>query len=190
MKSKLFALTIVAFTISANLFGQSFGVKAGLNYFTLTGDFTDATYKPSLHAGLFLDYRLSKKIDLVAELLYSSQGAVDKDDNDYKTRLDYIAVPIMLAPHLTKEFTLQIGLQPSFLVSAKSITPKLEVDIKDDLKSLDFGFVLGANYYFTDKLSGNFRFVQGITNISDNSDFDGGNRGFQFSVGYRFSDGK
>jgi len=69
------------------------------------------------------------------------------------------------------------------LVSAKNE----DEDIKDNLKSVDFGIGLGASYVHPPSGFGiDARYNHGLSNINDNDDFKSYNRGFQVGVFYLF----
>ena len=62
------------------------------------------------------------------------------------------------------------------------------VDMKDELKSTDFGLGLGMNYEFSDVIFANARYQAGLTEIGDS---EGGsndikNSVFQIGLGFRF----
>lgn len=107
--------------------------------------------------------------------------------------------------YVSDKFSLEAGPQIGFLLSAKvdfeytyretfeGVT-EIEsesgsVDIKDEVKSIDFGFGFGAAYNFTDKLSLGARYTLGLTSIA--KDFEGEsadikNNVLQVSLGYKF----
>ena len=78
----------------------------------------------------------------------------------------------------------------NFNVSAKAVDvvpAETEEDIKDDIKTAEFGLVFGAGVrvrrFFVEG-----RYLAGLTDITDNPDFDASvrNRGFAILVGARF----
>ena len=62
------------------------------------------------------------------------------------------------------------------------------VDMKDDVKSTDFGIGVGMNYEFSDVIFANARYQGGLTEIGDSE--AGGNSVknsvFQIGLGFRF----
>lgn len=73
-------ITVIAM-ISSN--AQQFGVKAGLNLASVTGDFTDDfDGRASLHFGVVAEFKISDVFSFQPELIYSSQGAKNTDFYD------------------------------------------------------------------------------------------------------------
>jgi opacity protein-like surface antigen len=98
---------------------------------------------------------------------------------------------------VTDKFALEFGPQLGFLLSAKSKfegtfdgeTFSEEVDIKDSVKSIDFGLNFGASFDFAENIMIGARYNLGlldITDVEDSEDFKLQNAVFSFSLGYRF----
>lgn len=180
-----------------------YGAKAGLNISTLTGDVEDAKAIAGFHVGGFVEFKVAEKFSIQPELLFSTQGAkqefgmyyegFDIDVED-KIKLSYLNVPIMAKYYVIKGLSIEAGPQIGFLLSAKEeakasvgwASESGEVDIKDELKSIDFGFNLGAGYEFTQNIFVQARYNFGLTNIGDDSDVDLKNGVLQLSFGYKF----
>jgi len=164
-----------------------FGIKAGVNLASVgidNGD--DYNSKVGLHIGGLAHIHISQHFALQPELTYSMQGG--KDDGT-KLKLNYINIPL-LAQYMTLDgFRLQTGPQIGFLTSAESETGDVEIDVKDDLSSIDFSWTFGAGYLFPSGFGIDARYNHGISNISDNDSFEARNRVFQFGVFYQFMHG-
>lgn len=201
MKKLLLAIALVSVSFS---YAQevSYGVKAGLNVASLTGDLEDMDPRLGFHAGVFAEIRLSEKFSLQPELLFSQQGAkesyfdqgsfdgfsyVEKDDTTFM--LNYINIPILAKIYLTDKFSFEAGPQISLLMSARYkynymaeayfngelIESEYESgseSIKDEIKNLDFGLNLGFSYAINSNFSVQTRYVFGLSNIVKESDFD------------------
>jgi len=173
-----------------------FGVKAGANLATLTGDAVadDVKMQVGFNVGGLMEIKFTDMLALQPELLFSMQGAKTTDtENDgitsyrdeSKVNLSYINVPVMLKLYPVKGFFLEAGPQVGFLVSAKSkdestattggivTTESTETDIKGNLKTVDFAFNAGLGYDFTENLFINARYSIGLTNVYDAPDFLG-----------------
>lgn len=165
-----------------------FGIKAGVNVSNVdiqNGD--DFASKAGLHLGGLAHIHITRHFALQPELVYSMQGG--KDGNE-KLKLNYINVPV-LAQYMTNEgFRLQTGPQLGFLTTAKSKIDKVEVDRKDDLNSFDFSWVFGAGYLFPSGFGIDARYNLGISNISDDNNFEAKQGVFQFGLFYQFMHGK
>lgn len=218
MKKLVLFLTLSAFVLNTNAQTQptkgsdeiSFGVKAGVNFASITGDETDdLSSLTGFHFGGFVNIPVSGNFSVQPEILYSAQGAKyeDSDDYDGKFKLNYLNIPVMAKIEVADGFTLEAGPQIGFLLSAKDdytyVGPDPgfsddsgEDDIKDFIKSTDFGINFGLGYEMESGLSFGARYSLGISNIIDSDDIDPGfdvddfknqNGVFQISVGYSFN---
>jgi hypothetical protein len=173
-----------------------FGAKAGVNFANLTGDDADgADARTSFHVGAVAEIKINEKFSVQPELLYSSQGASTKDKFEGITfestlKLDYINVPIMAKYYVADSFSLEVGPQIGFLVAAEaeySMGGESETeDIKDQLKTVDFGLNFGLGYKLDNGINFGARYNFGLSNIGEDSDSDLKNSVFQISVGYLF----
>jgi opacity protein-like surface antigen len=182
----LTAAAVFAFGF-ANAQDVKFGVKGGLNVATLTGDIDDVSSKVGFHIGGFAEIKVSDKFAVQPELLFSTQGA--KSDGDGKLNLSYINIPVMAKFYVADAFSLEAGPQIGFLTTAKADGGSVEVDIKDEMKSVDFGLNFGAGYDFTENLSAGLRYNLGLSNTfktEAGEDFKAKNSVFSLSLGYKF----
>lgn len=160
---------------------MAFGAKAGLNLANITNADGSSTLV-GFHVGFFAEFMLGENFAVQPELLYSTQGA-EFDDGDLK--LDYITIPVMLKYYVADSFSLEIGPQVGFLVSAEEVG----VDIKDDVKSTDFGVNFGAGYDVTPNLIIGVRYNLGLSRWQEAlfpGESESENSVFQISLGYRF----
>lgn len=173
------------FTVQAQTF--SFGVKGGLNIAKLTN--TDRS-KPRTSAfiGLFTNIAFDKKLSIQPELAYSGQGTKYEDFFNIKstTKLGYINIPVMVQYRLVPEFYLEAGPQFGFLTSAKLKTGNLELDVKDQHKSVDFGLGFGLGYQFPIGVGIGARYMFGLSNAFDLGDIVHKNSVAQVGVFYTF----
>lgn len=192
---KLFLLSIIAlFSFSySNAQGVDFGVKAGVNLATVTGDDTNGVKsRTSFHVGGVAEIMVSDVFSVQPELLYSSQGYSFSDGFDIDIMLDYINIPVMAKYYIANNLSLEAGPQIGFLVSAKGKAQGETEDVKDFVKGLDFGFNLGAAYKLENGLNFGLRYNLGLANINDAEDFEDSegfknqNSVFQISVGFMF----
>ena len=164
-----------------------FGLKAGVNLATITGDVSgDFDSRTSFHLGILSEIEISEMFSFQPELLYSSQGIKD-DIFDEKIKLDYMNIPLMGKYYISEGISLEAGPQIGFLLSAKSDIDGEEEDIKDSLKGIDFGLNFGLGYKMNCGLSFGARYNIGLSNFN-NEDGLGSvkNSVFQISVGYFF----
>lgn len=186
-----------------------FGAKAGLNIATLNGDVEDAKSLIGAHLGGFVEIKINEKFAFQPELLYSMQGAKSEYSesepgysysSEEKYKLGYLNLPLMAKYFATEKLFIEAGPQIGFLMSAKNDYKETEtfmgdtetfsgdVDIKDNLKSIDFGLNFGLGYEFTQNVFASARYNVGLSDINDveGSNVKIQNGVFQFSIGYKF----
>ena len=186
-----FCIAIASLLMIGTVNAQSvnLGIKGGLNVFNVKDD-NESNYDPKtgLHLGLLAHIHLSKQWALQPELVYSGQGAkYTTSGTDSKLKLNYLNVPIMFQYMFDNGFRIETGPQVGFLLSAKTETNDVSVDVKDQLKGTDLGLGFGLGYIHVPSGFGvDARYNLGLTNISDDDDNKAMNRGFQLGVFYQF----
>lgn len=167
------AVFAVSFANAQDKGGSSdmkFGVKAGFINSNFTGDYdSDAT--SSFYLGGLVDFTVSEKFHVQPELLYSMEGAKD-------AALNFIRIPVMAKYYVMEGLNLQAGPQFGFVAGGD--------DIKDNVKSLDYGLGIGAAYELESGLFFDARYNLGMANISDIDGVDAKTTSFQVGLGYRF----
>lgn len=189
MKKLILGLALVAGTFT---FAQKtsaspvrFGLKAGLNISNISN--SDLNSKAGFYGGVFANIPVAKDFSVQPEVLYSGMGGKDKSNSNVKLNMDYIAVPVMLQYNLIPNLYVEAGPQFGFLISAKGKGNGVSVDVKDNLKTFDFGIGLGAGYYFTQNIGVNVRYTAGLSDVPKNNTGDASRNGvFQFGVAYKF----
>lgn len=176
---------------SMNAQEVKFGAKAGLNLASVIGDETDGLdSRTYFHLGLLGEIVISDKFSLQLELLYSAQGAKESFEGiDIDLKLDYINLPIMAKFYVADGFSLELGPQVGFLMSAKAEGEGESEDIKDFVKGIDFGANFGVGYKMESGLNFGARYNLGFSNINDgegSDEFKNQNSVIQISVGYFF----
>lgn len=195
-KNLFLIIFISAMSFSTALAQQAnFGIKAGGNYATLTGNEVGETdYLFGFHLGLVAEYQLTPKFALQPELLYSLEGAESSIDmqldefflkSDQELKLGYINLPVMAKFYATDALSLQAGPQIGYLVSAKNkynISTNFEEDmdmnmsgtedVLEELKKLSFGLNFGLGYELNQNLFLQARYHLGLSDISDYEDQD------------------
>lgn len=181
------AFAALLMTGAAKAQSVNIGIKGGLNVFNLETDpDTDYKSRTNFNAGLLAHIHLGPQFGLQPEVVYSGQGA-KANSGDAQTKLGYINVPINLQYMFDNGFRIQAGPQVGFLVNAKSEVGNVEADIKDQLKTVDFGITAGLSYVHPPSGFGvDARYNLGLTDISESNLSDIKNRGFQVGVFYLF----
>lgn len=168
----------------------SIGIKGGVNMYNIHND-NDIKYdyKVGYNFGLLGHIHLNKSFALQPELVYSAQGAKYMANNATTNyNLSYINLPVLVQYMFDNGLRLQAGPQVGLLIAAKSKTGSTIVDIKEDLKPIDFSLSIGAGYIFPPiGLGIDIRYNHGLSNINDIGDITSTNRGLQLGLFYIFS---
>lgn len=179
--------------------GISGGVKAGFNLadqmYSSDGVKIDSKVRVGLNAGLYLTAMFNEKFAIQPEILFSTQGCkIDFDDFDSETRtyFNYLAIPILARYNITDRISIHAGPQVGFLISAdmeiSAGTQVIEVDVKDEYKSLEIAAAIGGEIDIIAGLGGGVRYVFGLNNINEQGIDDPGktkNNVFQIYLKYR-----
>lgn len=163
------------------------GVVAGVNASQVAGDDFSGFKKAGLVVGGYADFYVSEKINLQFEILYSEKGSrknpkTDEGDTEFfLLQMNYIEVPLMIR-YRNNNFTYEAGLYLSQLINDHLEDENGPFEIPPEtnqLKSRDFGFLIGLNYNFNEHLIMNWRFSNSILPVRD---FDSG-ASFRFKSG-------
>jgi hypothetical protein len=190
MKKKLLLIGFLLLTLST--YSQDnqieFGIKGGLNYSSFMDNNEDdipADYKGQIgfHLGGFAKFKLSGKISIKPELVYSLQGSnftingsdlnIVSQDDIFITSIDgeikesIILIPIILEYKLNKKLNLEFGPQFGY-----SLNRDVEYDNNpfnfigflrnDDEETFEIGIGLGFGYALSDDLGVSLRYNYGI----------------------------
>ena len=178
-------------TLSANAQQMFIKPMAGMDLTTFTGDVDDTKMKVGLVAGAEFGYNLSEQFGLTAGLLYSMQGSKYKDIDDAQ-KCDYLNIPIMANYYIIPGLAVKAGIQPGFMLSAKSKADEhigngwVEYDHSgtDGYKKFDLSIPLGLSYEISDFVI-DARYNLGLTNVLDNDNVKQKNSVIMLTVGYK-----
>jgi long-subunit fatty acid transport protein len=213
IKKILLSAAVVVFATSiSNAQQVKLGVKAGLNLATVVGDETgDVDSRTGFHIGGVAEVVLSDKFSFQPELVYSTQGAKEEysdtfngitETEEAETTLTYLNIPLMAKYYVTEGFSIEAGLQIGVLLSAETeftftatseqgtFTESGTEDVKNNLKSIDFGVGVGLGYKLDNGINFAVSYNVGRSNILDGEgsvDFSQQNSVIQISVGYTFN---
>src|ERR1700750_1570268 len=150
MKTILSVILLLSVTVlvKAQSADTHFGLKAGVNVSSLdVKDGVDFDSKAGLYLGGLAHVHLSPHFAVQPELLYSQQGGKDGEE---KWKLNYINIPVLLQYMAGNGFRLQTGPQVGFAVSSKREDGDVEINIHDDINTVDFSWAVGASYLFAE----------------------------------------
>ena len=165
----------------------TWGAKVGFNATNISN--FDAKNKMSIHVGAFAEKRYSDLLGASAELIYSRQGARDKDgDWKYKLRVNYLNIPILAKFFVWKGLSVDVGPQFGFALNAKEKVKQNGNSGKHKntyVNTFDLSLPIGVTYRMEDIVV-SLHYNIGLTNAFD-KDYAGGNNKnhvLQLSVGY------
>ena len=189
---KLFSLLILTVYLNLVMVAQKgraqFGIKGGVNVASLkVSDGNDYDARTGFHIGGLVHIHVDEHWAVQPELVFSTQGGKSGNTN---LEFSYINIPVLLQYMTNSGFRVQTGPQLGFLVSAESEIGDVEVDIDDNLKSIDFSWAFGAGYLFASGFGIDARFNLGISDVNDNGPVEVRNRVFQFGLFYQFKPSK
>ncbi|MEN7550790.1 porin family protein [Rapidithrix thailandica] len=204
----------IAFALCSMAYAQaqlSGGLKAGLNLSNISNldmeEDIDMKSKIGYHFGAYLNAKLAEKISIQPEVLFSTQGSKASDSEedsgysyeyDIKANVNYLNIPVLVTFHVNEMFNLYVGPQAGFLLSAELKSEATEegpdgkesyessMDMKEYMKSTDFGVVFGAGVNLPAGLNASLRYNLGLSDIAEENEGDAIKNGvLQLSVGYR-----
>ena len=183
---KIVLLIIMAVCGLSQVRGQDFGVKAGYNYSTFSGETSSLSTIEGLsgfYIGGLVELPISNVLSIQPELIFSRQGvdlrqglknlSIRTDTSEI--RLDYLNIPVMAKVNLGPIF-LEGGVQFGFLVSK----PKVDSYIanvylrnlldKDSYNFFDFGVGAGLGVKLNQHFFVETRYTYSLTNVFDPND--------------------
>ena len=185
MKKIAFLIIIAVYGLS-QVHAQNFGVKAGYNYSTLSGETSSISTIEGLsgfYIGGLVELPISNMLSIQPELIFSRQGvdlrqglknlSIRTDTSEI--RLDYLNIPVMAKVNLGPIF-LEGGVQFGFLVNK----PKVDSYIanvylrnlldKDSYNFFDFGVGAGLGVKLNQHFFVETRYTYSLTNVFDPND--------------------
>ena len=182
---KIVLLIIMAVCGLSQVRGQDFGVKAGYNYSTFSGETSSLSTIEGLsgfYIGGLVELPISNVLSIQPELIFSRQGVAWKRElkgfgmsvniNNADIRLDYLNIPVMAKVNLGPLF-LQGGVQFGFLVGKPETSSTVnglrvteQVD-KDAYAAFDFGVGAGLGVNLSQHFFVEARYTHSLTNALD-----------------------
>lgn len=172
----------------------SYGVKAGINYATVSKG--NAAISPDgrlgFYAGIFGELPLiDDLLSIQGELVYSQEGFERRQQTSAATfaanyNLDYLNLPILAKYYIVRGFSVEGGPQFSLLLNdeIKTNFSTAERPIPTEIKSFDLRFAAGTSFQFDEGIFINLRYVHGITTAIEET--NARNSSIQVGLGYKF----
>lgn len=173
-------IAMFALTQTANSQDIAIGIKAGVNLANMT-DVEGASpgTRVGAHIGPFVKLPISENFSIIPELLYSMKGSEISESIlgltfEMQTNLDYLEIPIMANYQLDNGLNFELGPYVGILLSAKSTVDILgvseDLDIKDQMNTVDFGIGLGLGYRLESGLGFGARYSLGLASLFKEAD--------------------
>lgn len=137
----------------------------------------DAKFKLGLVGGAEVGYNIADQFGVTAGLLVAMQGSGYKDDDytkDASATTTMLNIPILANYYIIPGLAIKAGIQPGFLLSAKSKATevysgheeKYEHSGTEGYEKFDFSIPIGLSYEFSDFVI-DARYNLGLTKISE-----------------------
>lgn len=215
MKKLLLFASVILMGAAVNAQETRFGVKAGYSLTTLKvdgdqDDLEERSTDPShtFYVGGLVEHKFSDTFGIQGELLYSPLGGKEdynvSEGQTYfreKTKVKFgtLLIPVSAKYFITENLSVALGASFGLILSAKQKTvidagigiPGLElegddeVDIKDDVNTLNIAPFLGAEFMLENGLFFDARYNYGISDLSK-SEGKINNSFLQVGVGFKF----
>ncbi len=153
------------------------GAAAGFLLSKFRDDDIDGKFKFGFYFGGEGMYYFTTQVVLMTGLLLAFNGS-DYEDN-FKIKMTSLMIPIMLGYWINTQFMAMLGIQPSFIFSAKDGNGE---NYNDFFKGVDFGLKFGLLYAITADLMARITYAHGLSNILD-SEYSGSVKTSQLEFG-------
>jgi hypothetical protein len=201
VKRKLFFTVFICLLIHTG-YSQRFkgGFHIGLLATQVDRDEHDGYKKPGLFLGVFSNIPFREgKIKLQMELDYAQKGSRSPATHPvlYRITLHQIEIPLLFGWNFWKEFTLELGLSPNIIASAKEYQNNVLVAPNSGGSKFylfELGGIAGAGYLFKEHYNLFFRFNYSISPVGRSVILREGNKlegwmynnALLFGFGYQF----
>ncbi len=197
----LFALVLVLVYMAPQANAQGLtakGVVAGLNMAKVSGDDVEMwgeepSNRMGFAAGLFLNVSFNDNLAFRPEIMYSQHGAkYDIQGYEVTIKVDAIDVPLLLQYTFSMDGSVSpfilVGPYAAYILSAEAEDEDGNTeDLKDEIKDLDFGIVLGAGAVIGGQIELSARYQMGLVSLDDSdAEADMKNTTIQIIAGFRF----
>jgi len=161
------SLTFISHSVSV----AQFAIIAGGNYSNVRNNISLENKEPILryNFGFSLQYYPFSKfpnLSILNELDFNQKGYQQDFEKYYSFKFNYLSLPILVNYPLSKQISIQTGIELSELIST---------NIKQGLKTynnFDLGLVFGINYFEGKRLSCFTRFTYGLFPMLDYYNID------------------
>jgi hypothetical protein len=170
-KRRIGLVLISLFLLNVNVFAKKiekrniFGVYTGGVYSSIS-DY-EGKAKVGFIGGLYWEFRISEKISLMSNLLYSQRGENGKGDLS-NVKLGYFNMPLTIKYNLSDKLGISTGINSDLLLSVDGDGVN-----KDDFKKSDWAIPVGISYDIDNNLQLGIIYNIGLSNITKSNIIDG-----------------
>ncbi len=187
MKKTILLVLSLTFFFIATKAQTRLGLKGGLNLanVSVTSGAISATPESltSFHAGVLLETRLTDKLLLQPNLLFSQKGY--RSGADTEAKVNYIEIPVNLLYEANKDFTVGVGIYAAHALSGKGTLNGKAYDYdfsNGKANRFDLGVNLIAGYEIVEGIKFSVNYTIGTANILDNAYLKETNKVWGFSL--------
>lgn len=192
-KIYFFALMAIVFATTAQAQktttkNLTWGYKIGINCSNLrVEDGANTDWKTGLATGLFFNVKLTNKLSLQPEALYSSMGAKNVVNGSGSLRLNYFSLPVMIKYPVCKNLSVLAGPQIDMLIQAKTKSSSNQFDkVTNDYNESSFGFTGGAEWWPVHCFGFSARYIYGLNDVAGFDRVEMKNQGVQLMSAVKF----
>ena len=187
MKKLFYAFLLIGMFATAS--NAQFAGKAGINLANISTDEEDVESSSKLGFVIGANYStaISESLAFRPGLEFSMKGAKQSAlGTDAKLKLNYIDIPLDFV-YNAGDLSINVGPYLGFLLSAKTSSGDISIDVKDSVSSLDFGLNAGLAYNLG-PVSVGAQYGLGLANVNglDDDDTSVKNNNISFYVMYPF----
>lgn len=173
MKICIFIVGLLILLLPKSVFGQRFhgGPLIGFNASQVDGDTYAGFDKFGLLGGAYVYTQIMEDIDIQLEIKYMSKGArkrtSSEDLSQYKSKLNYIEIPIVLRYTTKSKLGLQGGLGFGYLFSysVEDSYGTLPSSAIPKFKPFELSSIVGITYPFAPKFVVDLRYSYSLLSI-------------------------
>jgi len=198
MRKTLLAILLL-FLFKVNYAQINYGLKAGANLASMADEFTDYKVGIGYFGGAFAEFRVSKKLFIRPEFLYSEESFKQQFGNNgsLNTTISYLNVPLLIGIRPVDKLKILGGFKWGYNLNTTFRAEGAKNSVKDFYKN-DNSLSLGLDYELRNKVGITLHYNHGINKLqtiqlADEAGDSLGNkkfslsRTFQLGVSYSFT---
>ncbi|MFO7723475.1 MAG: porin family protein [Bacteroidales bacterium] len=167
LRYTLFALILMTAALNAQTFEG--GITAGMVASQVSGDQSGGYNKLGIYGGPYASFQIRESLRFQMEITYIQKGSTQNPSEDngyysYRSKLNYVEVPLMLRYLHSDAFDFELGIAYSVLINSYEELYDVELNERP-FYTHNSSLIAGIYYRFTDRWSANFRTSNSITPI-------------------------